>query len=90
MNDYSIFVFVVEPVPESADSLDETPVSSAIQTLDDIPVSSAIKASEKMEQQEEEVVVPKKGYDLSWLDKLDDLENASPTAISAKSKVMSK
>lgn len=60
-------------------------------SLDEIPVSSAIKTNERiMEQEEEEVVVPKKGYDLSWLDKLDDLENASPTAISAKSKVISK
>lgn len=48
------------------------------------------ETEQKTEQKEEEIVVPKKGYDLSWLDKLDDLENASPTSISTKSKVISK
>ena len=40
---------------------------------------SAGKEDRELEQ--EAVIVPKKGYDLSFLDKLDDLEHASPTAL---------
>lgn len=34
---------------------------------------------EKEETVEEPAIIPKKGYNLDFLDKLDDLENASPT-----------
>lgn len=37
--------------------------------------------------EEAPLIVPKKGYDLSFLDKLEDLENASPVAtVNGKSK----
>ena len=45
----------------------------AVETEVSVPVEEV--------EEVEEAIVPKKGYDLSFLDKLGDLEHASPTAL---------
>ena len=48
---------------------------------------SAHSNPEREAFEEAPLIVPKKGYDLSFLDKLEDLENASPVA-TVKGKTM--
>jgi hypothetical protein len=44
------------------------------------------RTTESLEDSEEVSIIPKKGYDLSFLDKLEDAEHASPTGARIESK----
>lgn len=68
---------------------EETKVSAQDETIvEEKPAEVSVHSDTGREACEEApLIVPKKGYDLSFLDKLEDLENASPVAtVNGKSK----
>lgn len=72
-NDFSPFSDPSDTVVEAAPKESEA---------EDCPAAAPPSDSEPSETPEvEAAIVPKKGYDLSFLDKLEDLEHASPTAV---------
>lgn len=67
-----------DPAPPPSETEVETEVETAKKSEDEGQPSGPAGGS-----QEEELPLPKKGYDLSFLDKLEDLEHASPAAVAA-------
>ncbi|XP_065556787.1 uncharacterized protein LOC136025045 isoform X2 [Artemia franciscana] len=55
---------------------EETPISQ-VPSIEDTPLPKPTPISNP----DEDIPLPKKGYDLSFLDKLDDLEHASPNSV---------
>lgn len=78
---------IVEQIPSASplDGVQEkfaiTTIEGAAVVIESLPEQSAL---EPRSMPEEKPIVPKKGYDLSFLDKFDNLENATPSISHAK------
>lgn len=72
-----------EPAVQAAQEEAPTPTEQAVEERDKEEHPAVVKPADiplkEVARPEEKPIVPKKGYDLSFLDRFDDLENATPS-----------
>jgi len=89
-HDHSFLIFIdpsdtVVEAPKEPEEVSSVPhVEAPKEPEEEVSSVPHVEASQPEANQEEQTIVPKKGYDLSFLDNLGDLEHASPTALPEK------
>ena len=76
---------LIDPLPvENTDKEEQEEEKISVR---EEPQEEDCRPTESLEAPEEVSIIPKKGYDLSFLDKLEDAEHASPTGAQINSEL---